>query len=292
MDFRGFGLAAVAFPCLLLGLSEGESAGWLSPTSLSLFGVGLAALGAFIYVELHQGQPMMELRLFAHPMFRLAVILQFVMQFSLFGLQFLLPLFLQVVRGLDPARTGLVMFPMGIVSFITMTLSGRVYTRVGPRPLVMIGLIVLTGTTVLMSQIDEHTSILYITSLASGRGLALGLCAMNVQTVAFNTVAQAQLPRATALTNVAFRVFGSIATAVLTTLLVVSLAYHGAPAGSSIIEGTAPIGTAVLAFRDAFLGMSALSVVGVLLTLRLHDPVLAALKRHPVESSRELVAEL
>lgn len=292
MDFRGFALAAITFPCLLLALSEGEAVGWTSPYVLGLFALGLAALTGFIRVELRQHDPMMQIRLFAHPMFRLAVGLQFVMQFSLFGLQFLLPIFLQAVRGLDAAHAGLVMFPMGLVSFVTMTASGRVYNRVGPRPLVSIGLVVLAATTALLSQIDESTSVAYITLLASGRGLALGLCAMNVQTVAYNTVEQSQLPRATALTNVAFRVFGSIATAMLTTTLVLSLAWHGAPAGSSITGGTAPVPFMVEAFRDAFLAMTALSIVGFVLSFRLHDPVLERERTRSRERTREREREL
>lgn len=235
----------------------------------------------------------MQVRLFSHPMFRLAVLLQFVMQFSLFGLQFLLPIFLQSVRGLDAARAGLVMFPMGVVSFVTMTWSGRLYNRVGPKPLVALGLIVLAVTTGLLSRITASTSVMYITMLASGRGLALGLCAMNVQTVAYNTVEQSQLPRATALTNVAFRVFGAMATAILTTTLALSLAWHGAPAGSAITDGTAPVGFMVSAFRDAFLVMTGLSIVGFFLSLKLRDPVLIAHQLEQGEGrSRELAAEL
>lgn len=295
MDFRGFALAALTFPSLLLALSRGEEAGWTSGHVLTLFAVGLVALAGFIFVELRQRDPMMQLRLFSHPMFRLAVGLQFVMQFSLFGLQFLLPVFLQTVRGLDAAHAGLVMFPMGLVSFVTMTTSGRLYNRVGPKPLVSIGLVVLAATTGLLSLIDEHTSVAWITLLASGRGLALGLCAMNVQTVAYNTVEQSQLPRATALTNVAFRVFGSIATALLTTTLVVSLAWHGAPEGSSITAGTAPVPFMVEAFRDAFLAMTALSIVGFALSFRLHDPVLDRERARPRTGGpreRELAPEL
>jgi MFS family permease len=214
------------------------------------------------------------------------------MQFSLFGLQFLLPIFLQAARGLDAASTGLVMFPMGIVSFATMTMSGRMYNRIGPRPLVIAGLVVLAVTTGLLSFITATTSVLYITALASGRGLALGLCAMNVQTVAYNTVKQSDLTRATALTNVAFRVFGSIATAILTTTLVVSLAWHGAPAGSSITDGSAPIAFMVLAFRDAFLAMTALSIIGILLSWKLSDPVLTEHRARGAEATREFAAEM
>jgi len=70
---------------------------------------------------------------------------------------------------------------MGVVAFITMNLAGRMYNRVGPRPLAMSGLAVLALTTFLWSVVDEHTSIAAIMVLVGGRGLALGLFSQTEQ---------------------------------------------------------------------------------------------------------------
>ena len=72
----------------------------------------------------------------------------------------------------------------------------------------------------------------------------------------------------------------------------ISLAWHGAPAGSSITEGTAPIPFMVEAFRDAFLVMTALSIVGFFLSFKLRDPVLIKHQLQRSEAKRELVGEL
>ncbi len=284
LDSRGFVLALFAFPCLLLGLSEGSHYGWDSPLVISLLLIGATALVAFVAAELKHRDPLLQLRLFANPLFSLAMAINFVTQFSLFGIQYLLPLFLQRARGLGAAQTGLILLPSGIASFLAMNISGRLYNRVGPRPLAVAGLTVMLVVTAALSRITASTGLVTIAALASMRGVAMGLCMMPVQTAAYNTVAQDQMPRATALTNVLFRVFGSASTAVLTSVLVLSLSLHGAPAGASITSGSTAVGFLVKSFDDAFLLMSAVSVVGIFLALFLHDPVLKTLRVHVEET--------
>lgn len=289
LDVRGVTLAAIAFPCILVGMSEGDSAGWTSPGVLALLGIGVVALVLFVRTELRQSDPLLQVRLFAHPMFRLALTMQFVLQFSLFGLQFLLPLFFQQAHGWSPVRTGLVMFPSGILSFITLNVSGRLYNWLGPRVLSVSGLLVLGVTTLLLSRATLDTSIGMLTVLASGRGLALGLCMMPTQTVAYNTVPAGQIPRATGMVNVSMRIFGSASTAVLTSILISSLALRGAPAGASVTAGTVPLPLLVRAFDDAFFVMTGLCMVGILLAWRVRDPVLEALKLRDAHAEEALV---
>jgi EmrB/QacA subfamily drug resistance transporter len=275
-DTRGFALAAVAFPALLLGLSVGGSQGWTSPRTLALLIAGAAALGLFVRTELRHRDPLLQLRLFAAPMFTLAMALQFVAQFSLFGLSYLMPLFLQFVHGWGAAKTGLALLPMGLVGFVTMNVAGRLYNRVGPRPLVMTGLAIIAVATALLSRIDEHTGVVPIVLLLSCRGLAIGLCSQTVMTAAYNTVPQPQMARATSLVQVGMRIYGSLSAATLTTVLIVSLSWHGAPAGSSIAAGTAPVPAMLHAFSDAFLLMSAVTVVGLVAAHFLRDHALDA----------------
>ena len=288
-DFKGFGFAFFAFPCLLLALSTGADVGWGSPVALGFFAVGLIALAGFIRVELRNHDPLLRIRLFADPMFRLAIGVQWIGFFSLFGLNFLMPLFLQRAHGLGAAEAGQVLLPMGVVAFITMNIAGRQYKRFGPRPLVIIGLGVLALTTFLWSRIDENTGIIPIMFVVAGRGLGLGFFGQTVQLVAYNTVPPGEIPRATSLVNVGQRIDGALATAVLTTVLVFSLQWVGAPAGTSISAGTAPIPLMVEAFRYAFLVMTALCVVGMVLALFLRDRVLDEYRRELVKVVSEPV---
>jgi len=274
LDRLGFILSAIAFPCVLLGLSQGESVGWTSWPIVLTLSIGALALAWFIRTELRRSEPLLKIRLFANRMFALAMIIIFVTQFALFGVQYLLPIFLQTAHGMSPATTGLVLLPSGFVSFIAMNLGGRNYNRLGPKPLSLMGMAVLLLTTIFLSRISEHTSPILIAALASSRGVGVGLCVIPINTMAYNTVAQADMPRATAMVNVLFRIFGSVATAILTAVIVASLSWHGAPAGSSFTDGTAPVHFMVRAFSDGFLVMAAFAVIGLVLSFFVRDRVL------------------
>ena len=273
LDVRGFVLASLAFPALLLAMSRGSDVGWSSPAVLGLFAIGTCALIAFVYVELHHHDPMLRLNLFAIPMFRISLFVQWIGIFSLFGLNVVIPLFLQRVQGMGAAEAGRILLPMGFVAFITMNISGRLYNRLGPRPIILTGLTSMAIVTFLWTFVDQSTGTLPLLLLVSGRGLSLGCFGQIVQVAAFNTVRDGQMPRATALVNVCQRITTAFSTAVLTSVLVIGLTYTNAPSGTSIAAGTAPIGAMVSTFKWAFYVMTALSVVGMVLALKLRDEV-------------------
>jgi EmrB/QacA subfamily drug resistance transporter len=274
LDAKGLALVTVAFPSLLLGLSHGTEYGWTQPFTLALFAVGGIAFALFVRVELNQPDPMMRLRLFSIPMFRLSLFIQWIGIFSLFGLNILIPLFLQRVQGLNAAEAGRILLPMGFVAFATMNVAGRFYNRLGPRPIVMLGLTVLALTTFAWSLVPSGASLWVLTVLASLRGLGMGMFGQTLQMTAFNAVPEGHVPRATSLVNVGQRIDTAFSTAVLTTVLIVGLTFTGAPAGTSIAAGDAPLENMRETFDYAFLLMTAISLAGVALAWFLRDHVL------------------
>jgi EmrB/QacA subfamily drug resistance transporter len=274
LDSRGLILATIAFPSLLLGLSQGTEYGWTQPFTLALFAGGGVAFALFVRVELNQPDPMMRLRLFSIPMFRLSMFIQWIGIFSLFGLNILIPLFLQRVQDLNAAEAGQILLPMGIVAFATMNVAGRFYNRLGPRPIVMAGLSILALTTFAWSVVPPGASPWVLTGLASLRGLGMGMFGQTLQMTAFNAVPDGQVPRATSLVNVGQRIDTAFSTAVLTTVLIVGLTFTGAPEGTSIAVGNAPLEDMRTTFDYAFLLMTAISLVGVALAWFLRDHVL------------------
>ena len=284
MDYLGLALSLIAFPALLLGFTEGEQRSWGSPLVVGLLTTGLVALVALLVVEYRREEALLRIRLLKNKFFALGMGLQFVMQFSLFGLQFLFPLLYQTGYGLSAARTGLLLLPAGIVTFLVMNVAGRTYNRVGPRVLAVSGGLVLLVLTLLLSRISPSTGIGVVAALIAVRGLALGLAMMPIQTAMFNAVPHEYITRATALGNTGFRIFASASTAALTTILAISLRWHGAPEGSSIVQGTAPMPLVFRAFDDAFLFLTLLAVIGVALAFLLRDPVLEEKKRGDAEA--------
>jgi EmrB/QacA subfamily drug resistance transporter len=312
LDVPGFVLSTLAFPALLLGFTYGARDGWTAPTAVLFLAVGAAALVAWIAVELTQPEPMLDLRLFASGIFSLCVGLNFVIQLSLFGTQLLLPLFLQTAQGVGALEAGLILMPQGVASFLSMIVAGRLYNRLGPRPLVLFGIGLMATTTWQLGHVSLESSHATITWLAVARGFALGFCFMPIQTAAFNTVVQRQTARATALYNGLLRTFASFSTAFLSTVLATRSQFHYSALAAAItpdrpgvvaltaalqpllvargitdpqaqqqaIAGIIASATSqnalALAFNDVFLMLTAFSAVACLLALFLRDPVLDA----------------
>jgi EmrB/QacA subfamily drug resistance transporter len=288
MDFKGFGLAALAFPCLLFGFTRGSEIGFGQTLVIGLLAVGAVAFVGFVLVELRHRDPMLNLRLFRDATFRYALLIQWVGMFSLFGLSFIIPLYLQRVQDMSPGEAGKVLLPMGIVAFITMNIAGRLYVRLGPRPLVMSGLAVLALTTFLWSRVGLNAGTIPLMALASGRGLGLGLFSQNIQLVAYNTIKQEEIPRATGLVNVGQRITGAVSTATVASLLSIALGWTNAPAGASIADNSAPVDAMRTAFSDVFLVMTVLSLVGVVLGAFVRDHML---ERKKAEDRGELIED-
>ena len=241
---------------------------------LLLFAVGAVSLVLFVIRELNHHDPMLRIRLFALPMFRLSLFTQWLGIFSIFGLNVVIPLYLQRVHELTPAQAGLVLLPMGFVAFATMNLAGRLYNRLGPRPIVVTGLSVLALTTFGWSLVGADTATPILMVLVCGRGLGMGMFGQILQVVSYNAIAADQVSRATSLVNVCQRISTAFATATLTTVLIVGLQFTDAPAGTSIAAGDAPVDAMVQAFRYAFYVMTAISLAGIAMGWFLRDHLL------------------
>ncbi len=225
-DRIGFLLSTAGFATTLLGFANGPHEGWTSPIVVGLLSCGLSCLAIWVIYEINVKDPLLDLRLFANPVYSASVGMMFIMMLSLFGFTFLMPIFLQRIRGLDPLQAGLIIFPQALASFVSMNVSGRLYNRLGPRPLIMIGLSILSLATWRMSYIDIDTSDLTITAILLVRGFSMGFLMMPLQTTALNAVPRERMARGTALTNVSQRLFGSFVTALLATIIQTRETFH------------------------------------------------------------------
>lgn len=233
-DLAGFVLAAT-FSCgALLAMNDAPDAGWSDIGVVVKLWIAAAALVAFIWWELRTPQPLLNLRLFAIPMFSIAALVNFVTTVGLFGAIFLLPLFLQNLRGLGAMETGLLLFPQALASGVSVVLGGRLYDRFGARPLILIGLSILAGSTWALAKIDVTTPDATIRWILIARGLSMGLCMMPANTVWLAVAPPSQTQAASALSNVLRQIFGAAGTAVLASILQERIAYHYAGMASAI----------------------------------------------------------
>jgi EmrB/QacA subfamily drug resistance transporter len=152
-DIGGFILSSLAFGLTLYGLSQVGSHGWGSLEVRLLIGTGLTCLIAFLGFELTQSHPMMNVRLFAIPQFTNSSIAGWVATVALFGAEFMLPLYLQNLRGLTAVDAGLMLLPQGLAIALAGPLAGRLVDRIGARPIVMFGFVLMAINTWQLSQL-------------------------------------------------------------------------------------------------------------------------------------------
>ena len=240
-DLRGFILSAIGFSAILLGFSDAATDGWTSPHVLIRFGVGIIALGLWVWVELTDKHPLLDLRLFKIPTFSLAAAISFVLTVGMFGGMLVLPLFLQNLRGLGAAESGLILMVQVLPMTIAMPVVGQVVDRVGARPVILTGLPLLALTTWQMGALDLTTSDNTIRLWLAARGCAMGMVMMPSMTAGLNAVPLPQMSRASSMTNVMRQVFGAFGTAIVVTILQQRQTYHTAMLAQTVTPDSIPL---------------------------------------------------
>jgi MFS family permease len=117
-DFAGQGLSIAAFLLLSYALIDGDAQGWVSPPILAGFGIGAAALWAFVAVEARAAHPMIHVQYFKHRKFNISLSILGVVNFAWYGLFLLAAIFLQEVRHEGPLFAGLYLLPCNATFFV------------------------------------------------------------------------------------------------------------------------------------------------------------------------------
>ena len=159
VSWTSVALAAFGFAALVYGLSE---VGARSAGQLALFiGVGAALVALFTLYQLRlqrTGSPLLDLRALKHRTFTVTLVLMSVAFMAFLGSMILLPLYLQDLRGLSAMQTGLLVMPGGLAMGLLGPRVGAVYDRIGARPLVIPGAILMTVVLFTMSRVIDAST--------------------------------------------------------------------------------------------------------------------------------------
>jgi EmrB/QacA subfamily drug resistance transporter len=220
LDLAGLALAALGVVGITYGLSESESAGSLTASSVLIpVLAGLALLALFVVRSRRTEHPLLDLGLFANPAFRAASIVTFCLGAALFGAMILMPLYFQTVRGQDAISTGLLLIPQGIGGGLGMFLSGRLTQRLGAGRTSLIGGLILAAATLPFVLVTAGTPFAVIGGSMLVRGIGVGLAIMPAMTAAFSVLSPEQINDASPQLTVLQRVGGSLGTAIIAVVL-------------------------------------------------------------------------
>lgn len=298
LDFPGFIFSAAGLAGLLLALSKGPVDGWNEPYIVYLLIISVFLLILFILWELGQNQPLLELKLFTNPVFCFSMLLSVLSIMAIMGSLFLLPVFLQDLRGYGPVKTGLLLAPEALAAAITLPISGLLVNRLNLAVLSVPGMILITYSTWCLTQLELQTSNATLTGLLVMLGAGMGLGVMPAITVGLNAVPSRLTGQASSLLNMIRQVGSSFSIAILSSViqarhdlhyarvaehttvdspavadllnqLVTHFQLQGLPGQSSmamaisILQKQAGLQAAVMAFHDAFLTATIFAVLGL-----------------------------
>ena len=267
-DAAGFVLSIVVVSTLLYTLSIGPEKGWFSAYTLTFALTGIVALVALIVIELRIPDPILTLRLFRDRLFRTINMSAALVYAGFFGMIFVLPLYLQSLRGYTAFQSGLAQSPQAFGVFLVSNLFGRrLYRSIGPRRLMVVGTAATAAVTCLFATADLTTPLSTIAGFAFLRGLAVGMVFVSIQTAAYATTSIADTGRATSLFNTQRQVAYASGVALAATVISAML-----PGGSDV----ASTAERLSAYQAGFLAVGLVMVPAAIISWFIHDDDVAA----------------
>ena len=190
------GLAA-----LLFAVSEGTVLGWTSPAILGTLALAILTLAYFVWHELRVSDPLLELRLFRNKNFLMTNLIMSLVFFSFAGISYLLPFYLQYVKGYGVSDAGLILTSLSIAMMAAGILSGALYNRVGGRKLcIASGILLVIGYFMMtLLRVDTPTGFVVLCLLVLG--FSLGLMITPASNMIMNSVGKGYQGMVSSLTS-------------------------------------------------------------------------------------------
>ncbi|ALV41242.1 MFS transporter [Pseudarthrobacter sulfonivorans] len=245
LDFLSVLLTVPAFGGLVYGLSQiGGGQSGPSAVAIAALVIGVASLTVFVLRQLRLQKaeaPLLDLRAFNFRMFTVSVLLMVVAMMALFGGVILLPLYLQEIRGLGSLETGLALLPGGLAMGLLGPFIGRLFDKVGPRPLTVTGSVLMVLALWQFSTLDAGTPVWWIVTLHVGLSFGLALLFTPAFTTGLNPLPPHLYSHGSAIMSTTQQVAGAAGTALLVSIFAVVSAASGLVAGMSAAFLTATV---------------------------------------------------
>ncbi|MFJ6431176.1 DHA2 family efflux MFS transporter permease subunit [Streptomyces sp. NPDC091416] len=177
VDAVSTALSATGLGALIYGVIEAPGRGWGDPLVLTVLAAGVILIAALVLRERRSARPMLDMALLRQRTFLLSTLASTLVMFALAGLMFILPGYLQAVRGHDAFGTGVRMLPMMGGLILATRAGGPVNARFGARATMSAGLVVLAFAALLGSRTTVGSgygfTALWLTIAGAGFGFAV-----------------------------------------------------------------------------------------------------------------------
>jgi EmrB/QacA subfamily drug resistance transporter len=219
IDFPGIAAITVGLTALILALVEGNRWHWGSTRIVALFLIALAGLVSFVVAEQRSRAPMVDFNFFRSRTFLGANLVAFIISFAMLAMFFFMALYMQNVLHYSPLQAGVRFLPSTVVIIIMGPLAGRMTDRIGPRPLMTAGLVVVAAALAIQSRITIHSGYGLLLPGFILMGIGMGLTMSPMSTAAMNSVDRAKAGVASGVLSMSRMVGGTFGVAIMGALV-------------------------------------------------------------------------
>jgi EmrB/QacA subfamily drug resistance transporter len=228
IDYLGAALVVGSVSSVLLYTAwAGPDHGWGSSLSLALLGAGLLLAVLFVLVERQAKEPILPMQLFRNSIFSIANLFGFLIGIAMFGSMIFIPVYLQVVDGMSPTKSGLALLPMVVGLFSTSIMAGQIMSRTGRyRIFPILGSSIVLIALLMLSRLTADSPYWYAAISIYVMGAGLGLTMQVLVTVVQNAVDRRDMGVATSSVTFFRQMGGSFGTALFGAILSSQLSVH------------------------------------------------------------------
>jgi EmrB/QacA subfamily drug resistance transporter len=248
---------------LVYAITQAGNNGWGSAKTLGFFAGSVVLLAAFAIWEQRHPEPLMRFGLLRTKTVAGANVAGFIMGTALFAMFLMLTLYMQQVLGYSPLKTGVGYLAVAGTAILTSIVAAQLVTRLGVKPVLVIGMVALTGGLVYFTQVSVHGT--YVGDLLPGFllvALGIGFSFVPISIAALAGVQPSEAGLASGLINTSQQIGGALGIAILSTIATTRTS-------DKIAAGTALRPALVSGFTLAFMVGVGIAAVGILAGLLL-----------------------
>src|SRR2546423_144296 len=264
-DFPGAVLVTGGLVSLVAAITEAGRYGWTSGRTLGVFAASLVLLVGFVLWERRHAEPLMRFGILRTKTLAGANVGGVILGTATFSMFLMLTLYMQQGLGYSPMKTGMAYLAVAGTAILWSAVAAQLVTRIGVKPVLVAGMIALTGGLVYFTQVSVHGS--YLADLLPGFllvGLGLGFSFVPISIAALAGVRPAEAGLASGLFNTSQQIGGALGIAALSTIAT-------SRTSDAVAAGSALPTALVHGFTGAFVvgvGIAAVGVVAALTLIR------------------------
>ena len=230
LDIPGLLLSITGLGLLIFGIIHAsETRDWLAPTVLIPAFVGVALIAFFLWIESRSDHASFDVGLFKNRGYAVSITAVSLAFFALSGITFVLPFYLQILRGFDTLSAGLAFVPFAVGQIIAAPRSAAMVEKFGYRAVMSFGLGAVAVALGALSVIQIDTPIWVVLVVFFIFGFGMGNVIAPASTVMQNVLPLARAGAGSAVQNTVRQVGGALGVAVIGTILATRYATNVEP---------------------------------------------------------------